>query len=119
MGLDWHRFVLAVDENGDMIACGQVKPHRDGSQELASIAVEPGWRGKGAARAIIEYLLEQHPGTLYLTCRSRLGSFYEKFGFRVIPEAELPSYFKLASRFIRLLNALKVTRERILVMKRE
>ena len=45
-GLAWQRFILAIDEQGNTIACGQLKPHGDGSLELASIAVTPEWRGK-------------------------------------------------------------------------
>jgi hypothetical protein len=30
MGLDWRRFVVAVDPDGRLIGCGQVKTHRDG-----------------------------------------------------------------------------------------
>ena len=44
--LDWHRFILAVDQAGYVIACGQVKPHAGGLQELASLAVLPAWRMK-------------------------------------------------------------------------
>ena len=36
--LDWHRFILAVDQAGSVIGCGQVKPHTGGLQELASLA---------------------------------------------------------------------------------
>ena len=57
LALDWHRFVLAIDTYGLVVGCGQVKPHSDGSLELASIAVLPDWRSKGVARRIIEYLL--------------------------------------------------------------
>jgi N-acetylglutamate synthase-like GNAT family acetyltransferase len=85
--LDWKRFILAVDPSGMVIGCGQIKPHSDGSSELASIAVLPGWRGRGIARKIIEYLLDHHQGRLYLTCRSSLGAMYQKFGFQVIPPA--------------------------------
>jgi N-acetylglutamate synthase-like GNAT family acetyltransferase len=56
-GLDWRRFVLAVTPDGAIIGCGQVKPHHDGSQELASIAVLPERRRQGIAKAIITLLL--------------------------------------------------------------
>ena len=79
-GLDWQRFVLAVTDEDEIIGCGQIKPHRDGSLELASIAVAPAWRGKGLARTIIEHLLAAHQGVLYLMCQSSLGPLYEKFG---------------------------------------
>ena len=81
LALDWHRFILAIDSRSTVIGCGQVKPHSDGSIELASIAVLPEWRNNGVARQIIEHLLEQHPGRIFLTCQSQLGSMYRKFGF--------------------------------------
>jgi N-acetylglutamate synthase-like GNAT family acetyltransferase len=104
LGLDWRRFVVALDENGLVIGCGQVKPHRDGSWELASIVVAPVWRGQGVARAIIEHLLAGSPRPLWLTCVSPLVPFYTRFGFHeVISPAEMPPYFRRVSRLFRLL----------------
>jgi N-acetylglutamate synthase-like GNAT family acetyltransferase len=54
LGLDWRRFLIAVDAGGQLVGCGQVKPHADGSLELASIAVQPAWRG--FARAALQPL---------------------------------------------------------------
>jgi N-acetylglutamate synthase-like GNAT family acetyltransferase len=101
-GLDWRRFVLAVDEHDRMAGCAQVKPHSDGTHELASLAVQPAYRGQGVARCLIEYLLAHHPSTLYLTCRSRLQPFYEKFGFQTVPLAHLPPYFRRIARLAAL-----------------
>lgn len=116
--LSWQRFVLATNQEGQIVGCGQVKPHRDGSQELASIAVQPEWRGKGIARAIIERLLQTHPGTLYLTCRSPLGPLYQNFGFRIISAGEMPPYFQRLSQVVRLVNKWLHQPETLLVMKR-
>ncbi len=117
-GLNWLRFILAVDRKDNLIGCGQLKPHADGSLELASIAVLPEWRGMGVARSIIEHLLEQHPGRLYLTCRAQLGPLYQKFGFQVINTAEMPPYFKRLSRLVNLLSRLRHQPDRLLVMRR-
>lgn len=117
-GLDWQRFILAVDLQGKVIGCGQLKPHADGSVELASIAVLPEWRGKGVARTIIETLLEQHPGRLYLTCRAELGSLYQRFGFQVVNRAEMPTYFKRISRLVNMFTRLRHQPDRLLVMRR-
>jgi N-acetylglutamate synthase-like GNAT family acetyltransferase len=107
LGLDWRRFVVALDENGAVIGCGQVKPHRDGSWELASIAVAPAWRGRGVARAIIKYLLSNSSRPLWLTCVSTLAPFYARFGFReVIALADMPPYFRRVSWLFRLLACL-------------
>lgn len=117
MGLDWQRFVVAVNDHDEMIGCGQLKPHAHDILELASIAVHPEHRGKGAARAIIEYLLEDSPRPLYLMCESTIGSLYEKFGFRPIHYEEMPRYFQRISRLAGLVTTLARREERLLVMK--
>jgi N-acetylglutamate synthase-like GNAT family acetyltransferase len=117
-GLNWQRFILAVDQMDKIIGCGQIKPHGDGSLELASIAVLPEWRDKGVARSIIEHLLEQHHGKLYLTCRAQLGPLYQKFGFQVISTAEMPTYFKRVSGLVNLVPRLRHQPDRLFVMRR-
>ena len=103
LGVDWRRFIIAVDTDGGIVGCGQVKPHRDGSCELASIAVTKEWRGQGVARAMIEQLIADHPGPLWLTCASRLTPLYARFGFRqVTTPDDMPSYFRRASRLFNL-----------------
>lgn len=106
MDLDWRRFLLASSPDGRLAACAQIKPHADGTLELASLAVHPAWRGRGLARRIVEQLLAQSPRPIYLTCRSGLESFYVKFGFRTLHVDELTPYFrrlqKLATRMMRL-----------------
>jgi N-acetylglutamate synthase-like GNAT family acetyltransferase len=95
MGIKWTRFMVALDNGGDLIGCGQVKPHRDGSRELASIAVAREWRNRGVARAIIKELTKQYPLPLWLTCMSRLVPFYEQFGFVEVRERqEMTPYFR-------------------------
>jgi N-acetylglutamate synthase-like GNAT family acetyltransferase len=118
IGLNWQHFVLAVIPAGQMIGCGQVKPHRDGSLELASIAVEPQYRSQGIARAIIQELLAENPSQLYLTCRSSLQSFYEQFGFQVISFVDMPSYFKRVTRLSQVILLVFANAESLLVMRR-
>ncbi|MCI0396490.1 MAG: GNAT family N-acetyltransferase [Chloroflexi bacterium] len=106
-GLAWPRFVMAVDPQGQVIGCAQVKPHRDGSREFASLVVAEAWRGRGVARVLIEHLKAAAGPPLYLMCGSRLVPLYEKFGFREVDQDEpLPAYFhrirRLASLFVRL-----------------
>jgi len=115
MSLDWHRFVIAVDGSGNMLGCGQLKPHGRDVIELASIAVEPSYQHQGIARGIIEHLIARGPRPLYLTCRSRLGSFYEKWGFRSIESDEMPPYFRRLSRLVNMIGSF--LDEKMLVMK--
>ncbi len=117
-GLSWRRFTLAMDEQDQLIGCGQVKEHKDGSPELASIAVLPEWRGKGVARRIIEHLLEQHPGRLYLTCRAPLVGLYQRFGFEVIEYEEMPAYFQRIKKLVEVYSRLSHQPSQLRVMRR-
>lgn len=115
-GLDWRRFIVIESPAGCYAGCGQLKPHSDGTIEMASIAVVPSSRGQGLARLLIQKLTADGPRPLYLTCRSHLGPFYEKFGFHPIHGAELPKYFRRISQLAGLINALHLINDRMLVM---
>jgi len=117
MGLDWRRFVVAVNEWDEMVGCGQLKPHGTDILELASIAVYPEHQGKGAARAIIEFLLKDSPRPLYLMCESSNGPLYEKFGFYSLSYEEMPRYFQRISKLAGLATSLARRDVRLLIMK--
>jgi N-acetylglutamate synthase-like GNAT family acetyltransferase len=124
-GLDWCRFTVAVDKPvlsedegaGQMIACGQLKPVHGGLTELASLAVHPAHRHQGIARALIEHLLTDAPHPVYLTCRSGLGVFYERFGFRALEPDEMPPYYRRLQRLAGVFMELTRREETLLVMK--
>jgi amino-acid N-acetyltransferase len=103
IGLDWRRFVVA-DEDGHIVATGQVKQHWDGSRELASIATVQNRQKMGLAGRIINTLLEQECGPVYLLCRSQLETFYQRFGFHTARAGELQTMFRLWQPFVRLGN---------------
>lgn len=117
MGLDWKRFIVAVDAQDQIIATGQIKPHGREIHELASIAVAPEYRGHGLARVIIEHLLKDSPRPLYLTCVSSLEPLYQKFGFYAIEYDEMPRYFQRISKLAGLVFVLASRDEKLLVMK--
>jgi N-acetylglutamate synthase-like GNAT family acetyltransferase len=119
-GLDWRRFVVAVNDRGGVIACGQVKPHGRGNEilELASIATHPDHRGQGLARKVIEALLEKTPRPLYLMCMAHNGPMYEKFGFVPITYEQMPRYFQRIRKLFDVANIIRRDEE-LLVMKLE
>ncbi len=117
MGLDWKRFVVALDPTGKIIGCGQLKPHGRDILELASIGVLPEYRGLGVARAIIEELLQESHRPLYLMCMSHNGPMYEKFGFQSISREQMPRYFQRVHKLFGLAHVLSKTGEELLVMK--
>lgn len=102
-GLDWRRFIVA-DDDGHIVATGQVKPHWDGSRELASIATIQNRQKMGLAGRIINTLLDQERGPVYLTCRAQLETFYPRFGFHTAQAGELQIIFRLLLPFVRLGN---------------
>jgi N-acetylglutamate synthase-like GNAT family acetyltransferase len=115
--LDWRRFVVAVDEEETLIGCGQIKPHKDGSRELSSLAVVEHWRGKGVARALIEWLMAEYAPPLWLTCRSSLVQLYERFGFREVQSTEKqPPYFRRLRRLADTFHLLASTSDYLAVM---
>ena len=118
-GLDWKRFIVAVNDSGQVIACGQIKPHGGDIRELASIAVQPEYRGQGLARAVIETLLRENPKPLYLMCMAHNGPMYEKFGFRVVEDKQLPRYFRRIKKLFDVADMFMKSREELLVMKLE
>ena len=119
MDLKWQNFVLAVDEDsGAVVGTAQIKRHGDDSRELASIATIPSYRRRGIAHQLINHLLAQHQGVLYLTCLDTMGSFYEQFGFRQITPAEMTPYFRRLMRVAATFRFLSDEGRRLLVMRR-
>jgi GNAT superfamily N-acetyltransferase len=100
MQLDWRRFILALDEAGRVVGCAQVKPHGDGTRELASLVVAPEQRGRGIARQLVEALFSRETPPIYLTCASSLVPMYRKFGFRLLRPEEMSPYFRRLSSLV-------------------
>jgi N-acetylglutamate synthase-like GNAT family acetyltransferase len=119
--LHWPRFLVA-EEEGRVIGVAQIKPHGDGSRELASLAVIPERQGQGIGAALIAALLAGERGALYLMCAGHLEGYYARFGFRRIGAAEMPPYFRRMTRVASLffaVAALVGSRDHIIVMRRQ
>jgi len=118
-GLDWRRFIVAVDSSGEVLGCGQIKSHGREIRELASIAVRPEWRGRGIARSVIDKLLESAQKPLYLMCMANMGGMYEKFGFLPVTRADLPKYFQRIYALFRTAGVFMQPHDDLLIMKLE
>ncbi len=114
--LAWQRFWLAVEESGEIVGCVQIKPHGDGTREMASLVVTPGQQGKGIARTLIQMVQANNPAPLYLTCRGALQPFYQKFGFQTLARADLPPYFGRLRRLFEILRFVLRFDEELAVM---
>lgn len=112
--------MVAVSSDDEIVGIGQLRPHRDGSMELASIAVKKKWRGQGIASSIVEHLIAQHDGPLYLTCASPMESFYIPFRFEKVTDSkQMPPYFRRVWRLFRLLTTVRADGVTLSVMKRD
>jgi N-acetylglutamate synthase-like GNAT family acetyltransferase len=121
--LDWRRFLVA-DDAGEVVACAQVRPHRGGTQELASVAVVPAQRGRGIGRVIAEAAIAREPvRPLYLYTESRTEPFWAKLAFSTIEGDEIPRDMRGSLRIARVATAvfslIKRERYRIAVMRRD
>jgi N-acetylglutamate synthase-like GNAT family acetyltransferase len=118
MDLDWRHFLIAADDAGTLLGCGQIKVHQDGSRELASIAVREELRGQGIASQIIEALLRREPHRpLFLMCRFTLHALYEKFGFELATNEHLPIYFQRIRRMARIFNSGEPPENQLAIMR--
>ena len=119
--LEWQHFYVALD-NKSIIGVGQIKKHRGGSWELASVAVVPEFQGQGVATALIHKLLSTYEERLYLLCRDDLESFYQRFGFITATRANLPPEIArrqwLGNFFTRIISLFARRPMRILAMRR-
>jgi N-acetylglutamate synthase-like GNAT family acetyltransferase len=116
LSLDWHNFLMA-EFSGHVVGCGQVKRHRDGSAELASLVVVPEWRRRGVATRLVADLKARAGPPLWLTCRSSLIPFYRQFDFKDATQSpDVPPYFRRIRRLAGLLLGLTRVRDGLAVM---
>jgi N-acetylglutamate synthase-like GNAT family acetyltransferase len=119
--LDWRRFVVA-DARGTLVGCAQIRVHARGTRELASVAVTPRLQGSGIGGRLVESILAQEPGTVYLMTRRETAGYFERFGFGRIAAADAPSdfrrQFRIGQVITTLISPLARRRIRIVPMRR-
>jgi amino-acid N-acetyltransferase len=115
-------FVVAEDA-GEVIGIGQIKRHREGTPELASLVVAADRRGEGIGSAIVQALVAQHQGALYLFCLAELERFYAALGFERVERRQLPRVLAaihwLGNGMGRLPHLVGKARLRVIVMQTE
>ena len=91
---DISRFYIAkLDDN--LIGCVRTKILDGGCLELASLAVNKNYQGKGiGSRLVNELLLKETDRPIFLLTELSKDTFYKKFSFNIIIPLELPSGFK-------------------------
>ena len=120
--LHWEHFLIA-EENGNIVGIRQVKIHKQGTREVASGFVLPEYRRQGISAQLLNTILAQETGPLYLMCRDKRTYDYESFGFRQVAVKELPADFRTEYRIGRIVTSLlsmfSKDKVRIVPMKRE
>lgn len=107
LGLNWRRFIVAATGEGGndehITGCVQIKPHDDGSRELASLVVAPPCRQQGLGSRLVRHAQRKAGPPLWLMCRSSLATYYRQFGFQTVARAdEMPPYFRRIFKATRL-----------------
>ena len=88
---------------------------------MASIVVRPECQGHGVGRLLVNALIAEATGPLWLMCESHLCPLYKKFGFSEVKAASsMPAYFRFQQwTSVPLLNLYLAPRGRyVAVMKR-
>ena len=77
--IDWQDYILAVSEKDEVIGCVKIK-QIDGIGEVAKIAIEQSWRGKGILEAGCKFVFDNYPYPLWGMCVSSMLPLYKKLG---------------------------------------
>jgi len=102
--IGWRTFLVAEDA-GRVVGVGQVRPHGDGSRELASLAVVRDHRGAGIGTQLTWALLARETPPTYLFCQAPTAAFYARFGFQGIERGDLPPVLAQMHRLANLIAA--------------
>lgn len=115
--LHWSRFWVAqLDEK--VVGVGQVRLHSDGAHELASLVVQPSFRGQGVAGGIIDNLLADDHGDVYTLIDRSFIQHFQRWGFHLVEPDELPRSMMRTLRVGRIVTgvATLVTRRRLRIV---
>ena len=103
IGIDWRRFVLAVDEKG-IAGAVQLRLHDDDSRELGSLVVREDARGRGIAARLIDALLAPVTTRVCMITGARFAHHYVRWGFRRIDVKAAPYAVRRNYHFGRLVG---------------
>jgi N-acetylglutamate synthase-like GNAT family acetyltransferase len=89
VNLHWVNFWVA-EADGRVVGVAQLRPHADGSRELASLVVDAAYRRQGIGEQLVRQLLATYHAPIYLFCEEPLGDYYARFGFYRVERRALP-----------------------------
>jgi uncharacterized protein len=98
LGLDYEGLeadpIWVAEDGVRIIGLVALKTHPD-CRELCALGVEPEFRGRGTARALVEALLAEASGDIHLA--TVIPGFFERLGFQVI-DRDVPAAFPAKRR---------------------
>jgi ribosomal protein S18 acetylase RimI-like enzyme len=74
------QLVVAIDDGGELLGFGRIRPHGDGVFELGCVGVLEGARGRGVGRALVTELMNRFP-TEEIYIATDLVEYFMRFGF--------------------------------------
>jgi amino-acid N-acetyltransferase len=89
-GINWPNFWVAVI-GGRIIGAVQMRKHSDGSRELASLVVSKEHRGNGTASRLIDALLAENQGPVWMITAEPHAAAYSRWGFEQIKTRAAPA----------------------------
>jgi N-acetylglutamate synthase-like GNAT family acetyltransferase len=94
-------YVAKIGKN--LVGCVRTKIFAGGGLELASLAVDKNYQGKGiGSRLVEELLLKESARPIFILTELNKESFYNKFNFNIIESPELPDEFR--KEYDRIIN---------------
>ncbi|KAK9835854.1 hypothetical protein WJX74_009393 [Apatococcus lobatus] len=95
LGLNASRFLVALDAQGTLSACGQLEPKPSAVkvefQELRTLIVAKSARGQGLGTSVMKALVERAGSVpIFLTTLRKTIPFYARAGFQEIPLSQAP-----------------------------
>jgi amino-acid N-acetyltransferase len=83
---DVQEFRVAVGPDDQVVGCGALHVLWEDLAEIRTLAVDPGWRGRGVGHALLDVLLDQARwiGVRRLFCLTFEVDFFTRHGFREI-----------------------------------
>lgn len=88
----FREFVVAEDEDGQVIGCGALRVYNESLAEIASLAVDERAHGHGIGRRLVERLIEDARelsiSTVFALTLQEM--FFARLGFRTVPREMFP-----------------------------
>lgn len=83
---------VVVEAGGEIVACGSLKLYGPELAEIAGLAVQDGWQGRGLGRAVIDALIAEGRGLglSQVFALTRKPAFFVRLGFGPAEKEQFP-----------------------------